>query len=460
MNAQHQRFLLLVRVLFVLILLGGMFIPKNTAAAAGEAQVWIDPATSTGRIGDTITIKVSVSGVTNLYGADLMLQFDPSAFEVQDENPGQVGVQVATSDWLVPGYTQFNYVDNDAGTIRFAVTGTEAVSGAGTLFTFHLRTKKAVISSPISFGHLAYMYPILCQPNGTPISITTADGAVTIQNPVDLSISKSDGLTEIEAGEALSYAIVVTNTGTTPVTGAAVSDSMPAALQSVSWTCAASSGASCAAAGTGDIADTVNLPAAGSVTYTVNATVAETFTGTLTNTASVTLPAELVDTYPSDNTASDTTSVLKPSADLAVTKTDGLVEIEAGKPLIYTITVTNNGPKAVVGATVSDNMPVSLENVTWTCAGTGGASCTASGTGSIADTVNLPVSGVVTYTVSATVKTSFVGDMTNTASAAVPNSMRDLDLANNTASDTTKVQPTIPVTGDDIFIYIPIIQKP
>ena len=63
------------------------------------------------------------------------------------------------------------------------------------------------------------------------------------------------------------------------------------------------------------------------------------------------------------------------AADLAITKTDGVTTAAAGGSLTYTITASNAGPDAAVGATVADTFPAVLTG-TWTCVGAGGGSCT------------------------------------------------------------------------------------
>jgi len=92
-------------------------------------------------------------------------------------------------------------------------------------------------------------------------------------------------------------------------------------------------------------------------------------------------------------------------------------------------------------------------NVTWTCAGSGGASCTASGAGDINDSaVNLPVGTSVTYTVSATVIASPSGSLVNTAT--VSSSVTDPNPGNNSATDTDQLivassfPPTLTTSGD------------
>ena len=61
----------------------------------------------------------------------------------------------------------------------------------------------------------------------------------------------------------------------------------------------------------------------------------------------------------------------------------------------------NAGPSDVTGATVTDTAPAGLTIGNWTCAGSGGASCPASGTGNISALVTIPNGGSVTFTVGA-----------------------------------------------------------
>ncbi len=123
-------------------------------------------------------------------------------------------------------------------------------------------------------------------------------------------------------------------------------------------------------------------------------------------------------------------------ADLIVSKTDGRVTAAPGDAISYTILVSNAGPNAVSGVTVSDPAPASLTGVSWTCSPTGGASCDAgSGSGGINDSVTLPVGGSLTYTLSGTLSATPVS-LSNTATATLPAGFRDPNPANNSATDT------------------------
>ena len=219
---------------------------------------------------------------------------------------------------------------------------------------------------------------------------------------------------------------------------APVTDTFVAELTGVTWTCVASAGSSCAsAAGTGNIATTVNLLNAGTATFTASAVVSPTATGNLVNTATIAAPAGVTDPTPGNNSATDTDTQGGTVADLSITKDDGTTFYRPGQTLTYTIVVGNGGPSAVTGATVTDTFPADLTGVSWTCAASAGSACgAASGTGNISTTVDLLASGTATFTVTATASVTATGSIANTATVAPPSGVSDPNPANNTATDT------------------------
>jgi uncharacterized repeat protein (TIGR01451 family) len=134
---------------------------------------------------------------------------------------------------------------------------------------------------------------VLSLPAGTPATdaITIATAAAPPAGTADLSISKTDGVTDVTAGSPVSYTIVASNAGPDPAMGATVTDTLPATLSGVSWTCSAAGGATCAASGSGNLGTTVDLPVGGTATFTVSGTLSAAATGTLINTATVATPA-------------------------------------------------------------------------------------------------------------------------------------------------------------------------
>ncbi len=262
----------------------------------------------------------------------------------------------------------------------------------------------------------------------------------------DLSITKTDGVTTATAGGSVTYTIAASNAGPSNAPGANVVDTFPASL-TCTWTCAGAGGGTCTASGSGNINDTVNLPSGGGVTYTASCTIAAAATGTLSNTATVTAPASVTDTNPGNNSATDS-DTLAASADLAITKTDGVTSVAAGGSVTYTISASNAGPSNATGATVADTFPASL-TCTWTCVGAGGGTCTASGSGNINNTVNLPSGGSVTFTASCTLSNAATGTLSNTATVTAPAGVTDPTPGNNSAtdSDTITAAPGATVSG-------------
>ncbi len=250
----------------------------------------------------------------------------------------------------------------------------------------------------------------------------------------DLSITKTDGVTTATPGGSTTYTITASNAGPDGVIGATVADTFPASL-TCNWTCVGAGGGTCTAAGAGNINDTVNLPSGASVTYTATCAISASATGTLVNTATVSSSAG--DPVPGNNSATDT-DTLVPSADAAITKTDGVTTATPGGSVTYTITASNAGPSNTT-ATVADTFPASL-TCTWTCVGAGGGTCTAAGSGNINDSVTLPAGGSVTYTASCTISASATGTLSNTAT--VTGVAADPNPANNSATDTDTLVPS------------------
>src|SRR4029077_4519054 len=130
----------------------------------------------------------------------------------------------------------------------------------------------------------------------------------------------------------------------------------------------------------------------------------------ITNTATVS--STTPDAAAGNNSATATTSLAAPVTDLHITKTNGVNGVVAGLPTTYTITVTNPlGPSDASGATVTDTFPATLSGVTWTCTGTAGGACPASGSGAINTPVTVPVGASVVFTATGTVNPAATGDL-------------------------------------------------
>ena len=119
--------------------------------------------------------------------------------------------------------------------------------------------------------------------------------------------------------------------------------------------------------------------------------------------------------------------------------TDGLPTYTLGVPRTYTITVTNNGPSNVTGATFSDTAVNPMVSWSWTCVPGAGATCLAgpSTTAPVySDTVNIPAHISIVYTATVTTAGPYTGSLVMTASITAPAGCPDLVPGNNNAADT------------------------
>jgi len=265
-------------------------------------------------------------------------------------------------------------------------------------------------------------------------------------------------MTTYNPGGTLIYSVIVQNNGASAVAGAVVTDNKPAQVTSWSWACTSqtggATGCNAVAGSTANFTDTVDLPNGASIVYTVTANISAAATGNLVNTA--TIASGLTDPVPGNNTATDTDAPPL-TADLGITKTDGVTTYTpGGAPLTYTITVINNGPAAVNGAVITDNfVSTHVTNWTWACTSqTGGANGCTPVTGSVsdfADGVNLPVGSSVVYTVTANISPTATGNLVNRVDVAVPAGYTDPTPGNDFAidTDTANSQTDLAITKTD-----------
>jgi uncharacterized repeat protein (TIGR01451 family) len=241
-------------------------------------------------------------------------------------------------------------------------------------------------------------------------NITTA---TTVIAEADLGLSKYDALDPVLTGETLTYTLVVTNAGPTLSADVVLTDPLPAGvifLRAVPDYCEGQSPVICKLGTVG--VDEV-------VTITLGTRVASTARGLLVNTASVAGTAR--DRIPQNNIMTVTTSV-DTEADLAVSKMSSSDPVTAGKSLVYTFTVMNNGPSAATDVSITDTLPsgVTLITVPSGCALTSGGARVPNRVLNeylVCRLTALPLDASRTFTFSAKVDPETRGVLTNTVRA-------------------------------------------
>ena len=215
------------------------------------------------------------------------------------------------------------------------------------------------------------------------------------------TISKTDGITSITAGNSTTYSVVITNTTGAVLSNAIFRDPAVANLTVNSLNCSAAGGATCPASYTaatmqGGGITIPSMPVNSSVTFTIGATVsAAAPAGTITNTSFVIVSGET-------NSFSDINNVI---TKFVVGKSFLPASISAGGTSVLTVTLQNTNLVSATSVSFTDTYPANLLNtatpgLTNTCGGT--ATAAANGTSLSLSNGTISAGGSCTITVSVT----------------------------------------------------------
>lgn len=262
----------------------------------------------------------------------------------------------------------------------------------------------------------------------------TATLEVTVSPAADLLILKESCPTDSFVGISYNYKITAVNNGPSTATAVDVTDTVPSGLNDVTIS---------TSQGSYEYDGTTIVCHFGSLAMNAQATaliqVTPTQTGAIINTCEVT--SEVADPNPDNNTASVSTVVL-PAADLEITKEASEESIVIGHTLIYTITVTNNGPSQATNVAVTDTLPM---NVTVISVNESQGSHTQSG-----NIINFALGNLAynaSCTMSINIKPTEEGMIYN--KAVVSATEEDTNKCNNSASVCTYVKK---VAGTDLSV--------
>jgi len=274
----------------------------------------------------------------------------------------------------------------------------------------------------------------------TNLANDTASKTSSVAQRSDLSIANSHIGSWHQGDVGKDYTITVSNVGfaSSSATTVTVVDMLPAgltatAMSGTGWSCAL---VTLTCTRTDALATDSNFPP---ITLTVN--VANDAAASVDNVATVAGGGEI---NAVNDSASDMTLISSagPGVDLTIQIDDGTLGAKffaGGQGADYTITVQNIGTLDAHNASVQDSLPASLLGATWTCNAAAGAACTASGNGSVMDTVNIPHGASVTYHLQAIVQGIPESPVTNTATVAAGNAEVDVNPGNNSSSATDTV---------------------
>jgi uncharacterized repeat protein (TIGR01451 family)/gliding motility-associated-like protein len=397
---------------------------------------------------NTYTIVVSNTGPSNVTGATVKDAL-PTGFTGNLRavyTGGATGTATGTATAFATAATAIDEVVNmpSGSTITYTLVVNVPSSFTGNL------VNTATVKAPVGVKNGA----------GTDAVSTSASDTDTQDSKADLKISKTDGTTTFTPGTSNTYTIVVTNDGPSDVIGATVTDtSVPAGFTgelSAVYTGGATGTVTGVPAVATSISQTVNIPSGATITYTFKVNMPSNHTGVVLpvgytpipaghdpltskyfiNEATVAVPVGVTDATLSNNTASDA-DLISLRADLSITNTDGKTKFVPGTNNVYTITVDNLGPSDVIGAVIANALPTGVTVSSWTAVGSGGVVLnTASGSGAINQTENIPSGGKIVYTVTMAIPSGRTADVVSVATVTAPVGVTDPTPANNTSTDT------------------------
>ncbi|MEZ6126483.1 MAG: SdrD B-like domain-containing protein [Planctomycetaceae bacterium] len=243
----------------------------------------------TGTIGDLVWTDTNANGVqdsgeTGIDGITVQLDGDTNADGIVETRrtttTNSAGLYEFTN--LPPG--------------RYSITVTPPVGNVQTfdadgLTTANISTVTLAAGATVRTQDFGYRLPV--------VNPSTVDLAVTIDN--------NNVLDQATTGSLLTYTVTVTNSGPDAAANAILTTVLPSQLTAITWTALGSNGTVFVGSGSGNLSQTVSLPAGGTIVYTVQGQLNSTFKGSLTSTAVIgTTQAETVLT---NNSATDVTTV-------------------------------------------------------------------------------------------------------------------------------------------------------
>ena len=325
---------------------------SNTAAITSWPVPDPDASNDSATDIDTVTISADLS-IAKTDSADPVDPGDSFTYTLTVTNNGPSDASGLTVSDTVPAGFTITSVTSGAGVCGFAgqvATCTRASLPAGSTWVITISVDVDLLIP----GGLYTDTATVSATSPDPVPGNDSDSEGTLVTPVgDLAVTKTDGVATVVPGTSTTYTITLANLGPTTVpAGAVVSDSIPAN------TVGSESEGDCAiAASVFSCTTSAPLASGASVSYQLTLAIDAGYPGaTLVNTASVT-SSTIPDPFPVNDSASDTDAIAG-SADLAVTKSDGVASVVAGTSTTYTISVTNNGPSTVpAGVIVSDPIP-------------------------------------------------------------------------------------------------------
>jgi uncharacterized repeat protein (TIGR01451 family) len=405
--------------------------PGNLVLANTVASSTLGTNCAVGSLDARCTATLPVSALVIVKSADAATASpgDVVHYTVTVTNAGQAAYPAAAFTDSLAGVLDDAGYDGNATTNIGAVsytspnlswTGALAVGQSATI------TYSVTISSPPagnrSMGNTVVSAAIgnNCVAGGTDPRCT-ATVSVLVPGLV-IQVAASSAVTT--PGSTVGYTVTLTNNGQTIYTGTSVAISLAGLLDDAAYNADAVASSGAVVFASPNLTWTGNIPVGATVTVTYSATVSNPDTGdrVLRSTATSSAPGNNCPVGSGDARCAASTTVLVPG--LTITKTTIVPTATPGTVVPYTITVTNTGQTAYVGATFVDSLAGVLDDAVY-----GGNATATSGVVSFVSpnlsfTGDLALGASATITYSVTVSNPDTGNrvLANTVVSASPGS--------------------------------------
>ncbi|HEY4994425.1 MAG TPA: putative Ig domain-containing protein, partial [Nakamurella sp.] len=395
-----------------------------TSATAGSncASGSTDPAC-------TVSIPVAVLTIAATASASTATPGTTVGYTITVTNAGQVAYPAAGfTDALAGVLDDASYnldASATAGSVSFASpnlswTGSLAIGASATV------TFSVTVNSPDT-GNKTLASTITSASAGNNCASDSTDPrcvtSVSVLVP-GLTIALTANTASTTPGSAVGYTVTVTNSGQTPYTGAAFTDSLAGVLSDASYNADASATAGTVSFASPNLSWTGNLAIGASATITFSVTVKNPDTGDklLASTVTSVTAGSNCPAGGTDPRCSSAIPVLVPGLNIAVSA--GSATTTPGAVVHYTVTVTNSGQTPQAGATFTDPLAGVLDDAAYNNDASATAGTVSFASPNLTWTGTLAVGASATVTFSVTVSNPDTGNkiLATTITSATPGS--------------------------------------
>ncbi|HVS82196.1 MAG TPA: hypothetical protein VHE60_10720, partial [Pyrinomonadaceae bacterium] len=405
----------------------------NTATVSGgsETNTANDTATNPTNIDQLVDLTITKSHAGNFTQGQVGATY---SIIVSNSGSDNTSGTVTVTDTLPAGLTATAISGTGWTCVLGTLTCTRSTSlGGGSSYPAITLTVTVAINAPASVTNTA----TVSGGGETNTANDTATNPTTINQLIDLTVTKSHAGNFTQGQVGATYSITATNSGSLPTVGTVtVTDTLPAGLTA---TAISGTGWACVLGTLTCTRSNALLAGASYPVITVTVTVANNAPASVTNTANVSGGGE---TNTANDTATDPTTINQ-LPDLTITKSHSGNFTQGQVGATYSITVTNSGLANSSGTvTVTDTLPAGLtataiSGTNWTCVL---ATLTCTRSNALAAGASYPA-----ITVTVDVANNAPTSVTNTANVSGGG---EIITTNDTATDPTTINqlPDLTIT--------------